>query len=271
MVAPMEWKNNLDLYPKYLHARLKKKRGLGIGKTYKPWHGLREGKRKGTTGLPFGIKTGRMHDLQSHVHRAYFFLLERQADVLDIRERFPILHIPETLELCAKHGVDHPYSGDAPEPLLLDFLVTREIDGQPVVQARCLVAGRGKRAEVERSQLVVKHAWCAARGIDWKRVETDGLTTTFLDSLIFVRGWFRHRYKPDEASVSAFVRAFKRLHRRELSLAEILELCAAKIGQDYERCANHFRYAAWTKQIPIDLRFPLIMNEPVVLRDKTRR
>jgi hypothetical protein len=156
--------------------------------------------------LPLGIKTGRRHDLRSTVQRTYFFLQERRHSVEDVRERFPILNIEEALGLCAAHGVEHPYVGNTPEPILFDFVVTRRVDGKETFEARDLLHG-----DREQALLPVKQAWCDRRNMNWSAVDTAGLTQTVLDSLIFIRGWYRHRYVADPATVDAFVKAFARV------------------------------------------------------------
>jgi hypothetical protein len=248
-------------YPPFLRDRIRKRQGIGVGRNYRPWKGLREGPRAGTAGQPVGIKTGRRHDLITAAHRAYFFLRERLSDVTDIRERFPILSIAQTQELCAAANVAHPASGLTPEPLVIDFLFTRVVDGRQIYEARDLLTS-------DQEILRVKQAWCERRGVPWSAVDTSGLTTEVLDSLIFVRGWFRHRHQPDAKAVSRLVAAFERIHDRHLTLQEILEALSAKTKQKQEIVHNQFLYAAWADLIPVDLQHRVKLDAPVVLRGR---
>lgn len=72
----------------------------------------------------------RPHHMLSELETTYFFLLERKASVVDIREQWPILHIDRTLELCAEQGASHKFRGAYPEPFTIDFVVTEEVDGK---------------------------------------------------------------------------------------------------------------------------------------------
>lgn len=264
----MEWLKHPSEYPEYLRARIRAGQGIGTGRQYRRWGTLRSSSRKGTTGLRVGILTGRIHELPSEAHRAYFLLRERVLGMRDIREHFPVLNISDTLKICADFGIEHVYSGHFPEPFCIDFLFTREVDGRVTYEARDLLPrGQSKTASRKRDELRVKHAWCKSKGIDWKGVDTSGLTRTVLDSLMFLRGWYRHRFEPDNSSIDAFVRVFLRLYRKHLTLAELLDATSVKLGQRIEQVQNQFRYAGWTNRIPVDVKHVIRLDAPVVMHE----
>lgn len=225
-----------------------------------PWYGLREGPRAGTTGTPLGIKTGRMHDLPTKAHRTYFFLREREPGVVDIRERFPILSIRETLELCAEMGVRHPRSNvrGTPEPFVIDFLVTKASGGKALFEARDLL-------RADDRTLRVKQAWCARHGVPWMAVNAERLTDDLLDSLVFCRGWFRHLYEPNDSDINRFVNKFRRTHKRTLTLGQILHRLAMEPLKSAALINNEFRYAVWSGALKVDLTIPLGLQRPVML------
>ena len=264
----MEWQNNPELYPPYLRSRVKRHWGIGAGKAYRPYIELRDGGQGGTTGVVSGLKTGRRHLLPSVAARAFYFMCERQEDVIDIRESFPILDIESTLKLCSKLGVEHPYDKIHPKPLLVDFMITRQVKDGQIYEARSLGSLEDSLANAPRSQFDVLHAWFGKRGVEWKIVEKENLTKTCLASLRFVRMWVVQRYKPDEQALDAFTKAFRRHYKHLLSLEEIVELCGVSVHQKHNRCLNHFRFAAWTGRIPVDMRYPLREDKPVALLEE---
>jgi hypothetical protein len=133
----MEWSPNLGIYPRYWHNRLKRGFGLGVT-TYHPWLRVRDVPSIGTAGNPKGITIPRVYHLLSVPERIFFHLLDRQLDVVDIREQFPILHLQETLAICSELGVKHMRRGSYPEPFTLDFVVTRQTPSGLVYQARSI-------------------------------------------------------------------------------------------------------------------------------------
>lgn len=111
-------------------------RGKGEGKDYLPWIRTEEISSLGTSRKVFGLKTHREHHLLSDVEFDLFLLLEWAADVVDIREQFP-LDREITVELAKMLGIQHPtYPGTKiPAVLTADFLVTRTTGNSKTLQA----------------------------------------------------------------------------------------------------------------------------------------
>jgi hypothetical protein len=107
----MEWSSDLSLYPPWLHARLKRGRGIGVGAAYQPWIKIHDFSSAGTSSRTGGITVNRVHHLLSSLETTYLYLLERDPDVIDIREQFPILELAKTLKSCGELGVKHSYRG----------------------------------------------------------------------------------------------------------------------------------------------------------------
>lgn len=122
---------------------LKEGRGNGEGSDYKPWLRVGELSSRGRSHRVLGLKTGREHHLFSDVERSLFLLLEWSADVVDIREQYP-LDRDLTLEIAAAHSIRHPYYPGTQTPTVMttDFLVTQIRNGEPT-----LVAFNAKREE----------------------------------------------------------------------------------------------------------------------------
>jgi hypothetical protein len=263
----MKWTEDLDQYEPYLHKKIKAGRGIGEGPTYLGWLGLRENPKKADIEVPFGLKTHRQHYLRTGVGAGYFYILERQRDVDDIREQFPILDIDSTLRICAKLKLNHKYKNFDPEPFTIDFMVTRGGDSKSY-HARSLEPARGPLSAASQDTFLVLHHWCQERGIDWKPVRTAEITTTLRKSLTFIRGWHRDRYQPDRVEIESFAAQFGSKHRRSLTLMEILEDVSTVSGQSTTHLLNVFRYASWAGFLQIDLTYTLALNRVVVLKSQ---
>ena len=149
-------------YQHYLRY-LKEGRGQGTGKTYKPWIYIHDFPSQGISVRIPGRTTGRIHHLLSRNEEFYFYILDADPDVLDIREQFP-LRLSETMEIARKLNIRHPWKNDFPFVMTTDFLITRS-DG---LYARTVKSSD----ELDNPRVIgkfsIEHAYWSSKGIDWK-------------------------------------------------------------------------------------------------------
>jgi hypothetical protein len=114
----------------------KEGRGKGEGASYKPWLNIGDFASTGRTHDPLGIKTSRPHQLFSDNEYDFFLMLEWAADVVDIREQFPLPR-DKTMEVAMQLGERHPYypGTHVPTVMTVDFMVTRSRNGTNVMEA----------------------------------------------------------------------------------------------------------------------------------------
>lgn len=265
----MQWKTDPNLYPPYLRRRIRQGRGVGKGMEYKRWLNIRNVPSNGTSSSISGIKVQRPYHMFSELEATYFFLMDRKPSVIDIREQWPIFDIDRTLELCLERGVHHKYQGPYPEPFTIDFLVTEKINGRLSYRAASIKTPEDAADPDVRRRLSVEHTWCQERGIPWTLVDTSNFDRTLLDVMRFMRGWFRNRYQPETWIVEQFSYQFLRLHTTNTTLKFLLSSTAKRMCISEDLADNIFRYCAWSNQIPISLRHPLLLNRPVVLGSAT--
>ena len=149
-------------YRHYLRY-LKEGRGQGAGSDYKPWIYIHDFPSRGVSARIPGRTTGRIHHLLSRNEEYYFYLLDADPDVLDIREQFP-LRLTETMEIARKLNIKHPWKGDFPFVMTTDFLITRK-DGLHARTIKC-------SAELDKPRIIekfsVEQAYWASHGVGWK-------------------------------------------------------------------------------------------------------
>jgi len=77
-----------------------------------------------STRIP-GIKSGRHHELLSKNEQNYFVIAEFSANVIDIREQFP-MNIDRTQLIASELGLDHPYDPKKKEQIRMtsDFCIS---------------------------------------------------------------------------------------------------------------------------------------------------
>ena len=103
-------------------GRLRRGRGTGEGKDYKPWLENREVNSMGTASEVIDYKTGRQVHLLSQGEVYWYYLLRWRDDVTDIREQFP-LELEMTVEISRKLGFRHPYNEKT--RMTTDMLITK--------------------------------------------------------------------------------------------------------------------------------------------------
>ena len=91
-------KNKLSWSEEKYKRLIREGRGQGIGKEYKPWLTIHDFPSLGRVSRIFGWKTGRIHHLFSDLQTRYFYMLEWEDTVIDIREHFPLLDIEDTIK-----------------------------------------------------------------------------------------------------------------------------------------------------------------------------
>ena len=69
----------------------KEGRGQGTGEDYKPWINIQDFPSNGLSTRGKGWKTNRIHQFLSKLERDYFYVLEWNNIVIDIREQFPLI------------------------------------------------------------------------------------------------------------------------------------------------------------------------------------
>jgi hypothetical protein len=168
--------------------QLKKQgRGQGKGYQYKPWLTIRDVPSTGFCHRILGWKTGRTHHLLSNLELSFFYQLEWSPFVADIREKFPLLEIEQTLDIASKLGISHPRAGKKREAIVLttDFLVNFESkDNSKVVAYSVMPSTKlDSRKTLERT-LIEKMYW-KHRGVKFIVVTEMDINKTLSDNV----GW----------------------------------------------------------------------------------
>jgi len=119
-------KRKIDWDEDKLKKWIQEGRGQGEGKDYKPWLTVQDFPSKGRVSRVFGWKTKRIHHFFTDSETRYFYLLEWEDDVLDIREHYPLFHCEEVIQNKAGLNFDLFKDKDTGTPYILStsFLIT---------------------------------------------------------------------------------------------------------------------------------------------------
>jgi hypothetical protein len=262
-----------------------KTQGLGVGEGayYKPWIDVRCFSSRGRMSRRLGATTGRVHHLFSDNESCFFLMADYAADVVDIREQFPLFPESATQRVASSLGVRHPSYPRSRTPIVMttDFLLTR-IDK---AGKRSLVAfsiksaddlcGRSRKSVL--TKLEIERRYWLMRGVPWYLFTNAEFDKIVIDNLEWL-SYFMVERDVDrgafEAQLPQFLAAFNTPSSQGLMLADRLRECMAMFGTAVspELAADMFRYCAWHKLINLDLRVPIGLRcIPVVLPNASDR
>lgn len=147
-----EWKDST------IKRFLKEGRGQGEGPTYKPWLQVQDIASQGRSTRIFSFRSQRVIHLLSDLQLYYWYLLEFDDMVLDVREQFPLLdfhemNIPVDQELEKKL---FNTKTNVPHVFIVSFMVTRiDQNGNFFYEARAIKSSTEltKKATIERLEL----------------------------------------------------------------------------------------------------------------------
>lgn len=259
----MEWSADPTLYPPYLRSRIRRGRGVGVGANYSPWIKARDVPSRGTSSVVRGVRSGRLHYFLSEYETIYFFLLERRSNTCDIREQWPILDIDRTLELCKSRRVHHPYRKGVPEPFTIDFLITEYVPNGTAYRAATIKTPEDAMDPRVRTRLSIERDWLSEKGTPYFLVDTSEFSRTLLNSLRFIRAWYRQRFVPEVTQSLEFSEAFRQKYSPNYTLGHQISTLARQMHLSLEGAQDLFRYCVWQGLFPVDLRERIALDLPI--------
>jgi hypothetical protein len=172
---------------------LKQGRGLGDGASYRPWLECRNVKSRGRKHRLPGILHDRVLHLMSDLERNAVLHFERQAQVADIREQFP-LDREVTRAIAKAMGVKHPTDPVTGVEIVMttDLLVTF-LSGRGVLTSRPFsvkeCADLLKRRTREKQE--IERRYWERMGFRWAPLlDTELRDRAYFKAILWAREWF---------------------------------------------------------------------------------
>lgn len=161
-------KNNWDADK--FNRWIKEGRGQGEGENYKPWMTIQDFPSMGRATRVFGWSTKRIHHFFSDSQLKYFYLLDWDGKVVDIREHYPLIDLEVVLEDTSGLRLDKFIDRKTKESYILTttFLITLlNNDGQKSYAARSIkyASELSKKSTIEK--LEIERRYWKSQGIDW--------------------------------------------------------------------------------------------------------
>lgn len=163
-------KRKIDWDENKLKKWIQEGRGQGEGKDYKPWLTVQDFPSKGRVTRVFGWKTKRIHHFFTDSEARYFYLLEWEDDVLDIREHYPLFNCEEVIQNKTGLNFDLFKDKDTGTPYILStsFLITlKKPNGKIAYVARSLKADYELERKTALERLEIERRYWQSQNIDW--------------------------------------------------------------------------------------------------------
>lgn len=247
---------------------LKEGRGQGEGKDYKPWLTVQDFPSKGRCSRIFGWKTGRVHHLFTDSEARFFYLLEWEDAVIDIREHFPLLDFDDWVQDREDLRFDlfTDKKSGTPYVISTSFLITvKDQDGKAGYIARSLKAASELEKKISLERLEIERRYWQARGIDWGIVTNKDIPIFRAKNIEWVHS-ARYAYAEaglTESDLTELGEAF--LHRLSQS-AESIRKTALEFDKDYGLDPGTgmflFRHLIAVKRIKVNMDEPIDLNCP---------
>ncbi len=247
---------------------LKEGRGQGEGRDYKPWLTVQDFPSKGRCHRIFGWKTGRIHHLFTDSEARFFYLLEWEDAVLDIREHFPLLDFDEWVQDIDDLRFDlfTDRKSGARYVISTSFLITVKTQDLKVrYMARSLKAASELEKKISLERLEIERRYWQARDIDWGILTNKDIPVAKAKNIEWVHS-ARYAYADaglTESDLAELGEAF--LHRLSQS-SESIRRTALEFDKDYGLDPGTgmflFRHLIAVKRIKVNMDEPIDLNCP---------
>ncbi len=257
--------------------RLEAGRGTGEGSGFRPWSLVRDETSKGRAIRVRGWTTGRVHHLFGHLELAVFYLSDVDPRIKDIRERFALLPVEETLEIARRLGYRPPTHPRTDDPLVMtsDFVLTVRGAIRDDLVVRAVVPTRTRRGlgSLRRLEhLEIERRYWDARGVDWGIVSEGDVSQDAVCNI----AWFHEYRSPssvrqfDRTTLSHVEADLARLvcgeHR---TLAEAADACDQQYGFELGESLLIVRHLIASGRWVVDLEQRICPGATVTILERT--
>lgn len=205
---------------------IKEGRGQGTGKEYQPWVRISDYSSKGRASRILGIKTNRIHHLQSDNQLRAFLIYEFSSKILDIRESYPLLDVMEIIDDKENLRFDKFCDKETGEQIIIctNFLLTvKEPDGKEKFIARTVKNTSELNKKITMEKLEIERRYWLQRGIEWKIVTEKQLPKQIAKNIEWVRETLLEDGVTDKEPLSKVLLTYL-LNNMETPIKELLKL-----------------------------------------------
>jgi hypothetical protein len=152
-----------------LKRYIKEGRGQGEGKEYKPWKFIQDFPSIGRCSRLLGWRTNRVHHLFSDIETRFFYLMDWEEQVVDIRESYPLLDLDQTIDDTDDLRLDLFKDKDSNTPYILttSFLITLKENDNYRYIARSIKSASELDRKISLEKYEIEKRYWGKKNIDW--------------------------------------------------------------------------------------------------------
>lgn len=260
-------KRNTSWDTNKLSRWIKEGRGQGEGENYKPWLTIQDFPSMGRVTRVFGWTTNRIHHFFSDTQLKYFYLLDWEERVIDIREHYPLIDLEVVLKNTSDLKLDKFIDKKTKEPYILTttFLITLlNPDGQKSFAARSIkyASELSKKTTIEK--LEIERRYWTAKGINWGIVTNKDINDVRAKNI----EWIHSAMTSDDCnglSKDDFDELLDALLYRLIDNQQNIREIISRFEKDYSLDAGAglllFKHLIAGKRIALDMDKPINLNE----------
>lgn len=238
-----------------LKRYIKEGRGQGTGKDYKPWVKISDYSSKGRATRILGVKTKRIHHLQSDNQLRAFLIYEFHQDILDIRESYPLLDIMEVIDNKDDLRFDKFTEKETGEQFVIctNFLLTvKEPNGKEKLVARTIKNTSELTKKITLEKLEIERRYWLGKDVDWKIVTQKQLPKQVAKNIEWVRETLLEDRNIDKENESQQLLTYL-FNNMETPLKELLKDFDKSEGVETGTALYLFRYLIAKKEIKVNM------------------
>lgn len=208
---------------------IKEGRGQGELSEYIPWVKIQDFSSNGNVTRYWGYKTRRQHEFLSNIERDYFLLLEREDNVYDIREQYP-LDRSMTVKIAEEKKINHSIDNQTEVyiPMTTDFLITLKVNNQLTYLARTVKPA----LELEDARVIqkfeIEREYWERKGIDWGIVTEKDITKNMALNI----AWANKYYYLDDLEEKSYAKLLLELFKNSKENINLQMICD-QFDKDY--------------------------------------
>ncbi len=202
-------------------------------------------------------------------------------DVIDIREQFPLIDLEVAQTIASDMGIRYPTDSKSNFPYVLttDFLVTVNINGQPLEIARTIKHAKDLDKQRVIEKFEIERRYWTAKGVDWGIVTENEMPKTLVSNL--------QHYHPDyyleptadiELSQMYWIADVlkEKLRSSKQSVLKVTNSLDTDMQIEIGTCLRLFRHLVARKEVLLDLTQKVNLNKSAqslvtVVFDKERK
>lgn len=243
----------------------KEGRGQGISSGYLPWIKTHDYSSIGRVTRIHGIKTGRIHQLQSdNQYRA--FLIFEYSDVLDIRESYPLLDVMEVID-SENLRFDKFSDKETNEPYVIttNFLLTlKDPEGKERYVARTIKNTSELKRKITWEKLEIERRYWSQQGVDWKVITEKQLPRQLAKNIEWVRETLLEGNEEGFDKEEMSIQLLKELYDNgDQPLKHVLHIFEKTESLKNGSALLLFRYLLAKKELRVDMNQVLDFSLPV--------